>query len=389
VSRKPLRVTIAGGGVAALEALLALRRLAEKRVSIELLSAESEFWYRPLAVAEPFGLGELHGLDLGTVADECGATLTLGSLSSVDADAHVVRTSVGGELEYDALLLAVGAHPVAAVPGAFNFRGPADTDAFRTLLWGMTSGERIAFVVPGGVAWPLPLYELALQTALKRRDVSISLLTHEQEPLDIFGPQAAGAVAQLLAERAVELLTGVYPVEVKEGMLVLAPNGRVEADRVVALPRLEGPAIGGVPVDSQGFIPTDPSGRVRGLADVFAAGDATAFPIKQGGLAAQQADAAAEEIAALAGVELDPHPFRPVLRGLILTGDAPVYARADLTGTGDPFLCGSDALWWPGGKIVGRHLAPFLAERSGLILGEAPYESVAFEADLSSLVPSG
>jgi len=389
VSRKPLRVTIAGGGVAALEALLALRRLADKRVSIELLSAESEFWYRPLAVAEPFGLGELHGLDLGTVADECGATLTLGSLSSVDADAHVVRTSVGGELEYDALLLAVGAHPVAAVPGAFNYRGPADTDAFRTLLWGMTSGERIAFVVPGGVAWPLPLYELALQTALKRRDASISLVTHEQEPLDIFGPQAAGAVAQLLAEREVELLTGVYPVEVKEGVLLLAPNGRVEADRVVALPRLEGPAIGGVPVDSQGFIPTDPSGRVRGLADVFAAGDATAFPIKQGGLAAQQADAAAEEIAALGGVELDPRPFRHVLRGLILTGDAPVYARADLTGAGDPFLCGSDALWWPGGKIVGRHLAPFLAERSGLILGEAPYESVAFEADLSSLVPSG
>lgn len=388
MSRRPLRVLIAGGGVAALEALLALRRLADKRVSIELLSAEPEFWYRPLAVAEPFGMGDLHGLDLGVVADELGATLILGSLSSVDATAHVARTSSDGELEYDALLIAVGSRPVAAVPGAFNFRGPADTDAFRALLSGMTAGERIAFVVPGSVAWPLPLYELALQTALKRRDVSISLVTHEHEPLDIFGPQAAVAIGQLLTERGVELLTDVYPVELEEGVLVLTPKGSVEADRVVTLPRLEGPAIGGVPVDSQGFIPTDPSGRVRGLADVFAAGDATAFPIKQGGLAAQQADAAAEEIAALAGIELDPRPFRPVLRGLILTGEAPVYARAELTGTGDPFLSGSEALWWPRGKIVGRHLGPFLAERSGSILGPPPYESVALEADLSSLIPS-
>jgi sulfide:quinone oxidoreductase len=393
VSRSPLRVTIAGGGVAALEALLALRWLAGERVSIELLSAESEFWYRPLAVAEPFGLGELHALDLGTVADECGATLTLGSLSSVDADTHVARTSVGAELEYDALLLAVGAHPVDAVPGAFNFRGPADTDAVRELMSAMTEGGRIAFAVPGSVAWPLPLYELALQAALdferSRRDVSIALVTHEDEPLHIFGPDAAGAIAQLLAERGVNLLTGLYPVAFENGELALAPQGRIEADRVVALPRLEGPAIGGVPMDAQGFIPTYPSGRVRGLADVFAAGDATAFPIKQGGLAAQQADAAAEEIAALAGVELDPRPFRPVLRGLILTGGVPLYARAELAGTGDPFLCGSEALWWPPGKIVGRYLAPFLAERSGTILGPAPYESVAVKADLSSLTPSG
>jgi sulfide:quinone oxidoreductase len=74
VSGKPLRVVIAGGGVAAIEALLALRRLAAGRVSVELLSAEPQFWYRPLAVAEPFGRVDLHGLDLGSVADECGAT---------------------------------------------------------------------------------------------------------------------------------------------------------------------------------------------------------------------------------------------------------------------------------------------------------------------------
>ena len=52
-----LRVLIAGGGVAGLEALLALRDLAGDRVELTLLSPETEFVYRPMAVAEPFGRG--------------------------------------------------------------------------------------------------------------------------------------------------------------------------------------------------------------------------------------------------------------------------------------------------------------------------------------------
>ena len=81
--------------------------------------------------------------------------------------------------------------------------------------------------------------------------------------------------------------------------------------------------------DAQGFLPTDPFGQVDGEIDVWAAGDATSFPLKQGGIAAQQADAAAESIAARAGAELEPSPFRPVLRGLLLTGMSPRFLRAE------------------------------------------------------------
>ena len=387
MSGKPLRVVIAGGGVAALEALLALRRLAEGLVSVELVSTEPQFWYRPLAVGEPFGLGEVHPLDLGTVADECGATLVLDSLASVDDGARIATTSSGVRLEYDALLISVGARPVAAVPGAFTFRGPADTAAFQQLLSEVVAGEGIAFTVPGSVAWPLPLYELALQTAAHARShvaVETTIVTHEHEPLELFGPDAVTAVKKLIDERRIELVTDRYPVSFVGGLLSLAPEGHLEADRVVTLPRLEGPGIEGVPTDAQGFIPTDLAGYVLGLTDVFAAGDATTFPVKQGGLATQQADAAAEEIASIAGAELVPQPFRPVLRGLILTGGAPFFARAELTGGGNPFESGAEALWWPPGKIVGRYLAPFLAERSGTILGPAPCESLSVAADLST-----
>jgi sulfide:quinone oxidoreductase len=142
----------------------------------------------------------------------------------------------------------------------------------------------------------------------------------------------------------------------------------VPADHVVALPRLRGPSIAGLPHDGRGFVPIDRSGRVRGVEDVFAAGDAADFPIKQGGIAAQQADAAAEAIAAAAGSEVVPRPFDPVLRGLLLTGGERRFLRARVAGgRGATSTAQRDALWWPPAKIVGRYLAPFLAERSGIV----------------------
>jgi sulfide:quinone oxidoreductase len=387
-----LRVLIAGGGVAGLEALLALRQLAEERVEIELLAAEPQFWYRPLAVGEPFDLGALHGLDLGLVADDLGAVLTLGTLDRVDPDAHLAFTPTGTALGYDVLLIAVGARPVAAVPGALTFRGPSDTAAFRSLLDELTTGsaDRLVFALPGGAGWPLPLYELALQTATRVQEsesgAHLVLVTPEERPLGLFGPAASEAITALLEERNVEVCERVCPVAFERNLLSLKPGGTIAADRVVALPRLEGPRIAGVPRDAHGFIQTDASGCVHGLTDVYAAGDATSFPVKQGGLAAQQADAAAEAIAAMAGAELTPQPFRAILRGLILTGGAPLFARAELTGTGQPYEAGTDALWWPPGKIVGRYLAPYLAEHSDAILTPPPAgDSMAVEVELEAL----
>jgi sulfide:quinone oxidoreductase len=374
-AKDSLRVVIAGGGVAALEALLALRRLAEERVSIELLAAEPQFWYRPLAVAEPFESASVHGLDLSVVADELGAALILGTLGSVDAEASVVHTTAGAELEFDALLVAIGARPVEGVPGALTFRGPADTAAFGEVLREIEDGElrRVAFALPSSSVWPLPLYELALQSAVvaSKSGAEIVLVTSEDMPLGLFGGDVSKQVSELLASRGVEVVTGAYPIKFGGGRLVLAPEGTVEADRVVTMPRLEGPRIPGLPSDLNGFIQTDAHGRVAETFNVFAAGDATNFPVKQGGLAAQQADAAAESIAALAGVALEPKPFEPVLRGLLLTGGEPLFARTALAKPGDDASASPDALWWPPGKIAGRHLAPFLAEHAEAILGSA------------------
>ncbi|HEY8776453.1 MAG TPA: hypothetical protein VIM33_08265 [Gaiellaceae bacterium] len=86
------RVVIAGGGVAALEAALALRALAEDRVSVEMLAPEPQFWYRPLAVAESFDLGEVRQFELPELAAAAGATFSLGALAGVDAGRRLART---------------------------------------------------------------------------------------------------------------------------------------------------------------------------------------------------------------------------------------------------------------------------------------------------------
>jgi sulfide:quinone oxidoreductase len=386
-SRK-LRVVIAGGGVAALEAMVALRALAEERVSIELLAPDRDFFYRPLSVAEPFGAGEVERFDLEGLALGCDARHTLGSLVAVYPDEHRIRTSRGAFFEYDRLLIAIGARTRKALAGALTFRDQTDAGMMRALLEDLERGDvkHVVFALPGGVTWPLPLYELALLTAshaaeLAAEDVRLTVVTPEDAPLALLGREASEAVRTLLAERGISLLTGTYPDAFEDGRLRVVPGEPVEADRVVSLPRLSGIPLAGVLQDDDSFIPTDGHGRVVGLADVYAAGDLTTFPVKQGGLAAQQADAVAEAIAAEAGVLVEPRPFDPVLRGLLLTGSVGLYLRTELGGgRGETSVAHGEALWWPRAKIAARYLGPYLAEHAGLGYRTAkPAEGSFFE----------
>jgi sulfide:quinone oxidoreductase len=363
-----MKVTIVGGGVAALEAMIALRRLAEERADIELVTPTAEFSYRPLAVAEPFGLGKVREFDIVRLAQMHGARMHLAGVRAVRPEEHRIETWDGRTLDYEILLLAIGGNTVPAVPGAVTMQGPGYAGRFRTVLRELEERHvrRVAFAVPAGTSWALPLYELALMTAKRVRDlrlgkVELSLVTPEAEPLELFGPRASAAVRELLEQRGVRLRTGRTPDELSAGELRLVPGGSIAAERVVSLPRLRGPFLTGLPHDRDGFIPVDSHQYVAHQLDVYAAGDATTCPIKQGGVAAQQADAAAESIAARAGAPIDPRPFRPVLRGLLLTGAEPRYMRSDVSGTEETSEISEHSLWWPPGKIAGRYLAPTLA----------------------------
>ena len=367
------RVLIAGGGAGGLEAMLALHALAGERVEVELLAPEETFAYRPLAVGEPFRFAEVLRMPLSELVEAHGARHRRDALVGVDAEHRLVHTHSGETLEYDFLVVAIGTRPLEAVPGALTFRGPEDVAAFTDLLERVESGElrRLVFAVPGGVGWPLPIYELAVLTGWRLRSkliagASLEVVTAEEHPLAMFGHAAGRAVEAMLEVEDVALRPSTHPVSLDDGVLGIVPGDSMPADAVVAGARPEGRHIPGLPADERGFVSIDRHARVPGVDRVFAVGDITAFPVKQGGIATQHADAAAEMIAAEVGAALEPRPFRPVLRGLLLVGEAPVYLSTDLSGAeGDRETVDWRPLWWPPDKIAGRYLGPALAGAAG------------------------
>ncbi len=388
------RALIAGGGVAGLETLLALHSLAADLLEITVLAPELKFVNLSMSAEQPFKPQRLRGLRLEETAHELGAHWHQGALDRVEHERHIVVTRDREELSYDRLVLALGAHPEREwhSPEVLTYHGGRDASDYRLLLHQLLEGRinKIAFVKPAGASWPMPLYDLALMTAVEcaapgRAEVELSLITPEEEPLGIFGKSASVAIRRLLEESGVALHTSSYGLPARDGWLEITPGGqRLPVDRIVTEPRLVGPRLRGIPCGQDGFIQTDAHGRLAGLDDVFAAGDATAFPIKQGGLAAQQADAVAEAIAGSVGADIDPQPFRPILRGLLLTGGPARYLRSDISGrAGDDSVISEDVLWWPPDKIAGRYLAPYLASQVGEVLDVMPQDEHAIPVEIA------
>ena len=359
-------VVIAGGGVGAIESLLALRDLSDGAIDVTIVAPDDRFVLKALTVAEPFAAGMQSDIgSLAEIAHANGATFRRAAVSEVRPDHHTVVLSDGHELGYDSLILSPGAVRKIAFDPALTF-DTSHPQALGGLLADLEQGysSSVAFVVPAGVTWPLPLYEIALMTARQvagmGREVRLLFATPEPAPLAIFGPEAATALDQLLTAAGIEVRCGV-PVSVTRGAIELGRDEHIPVDRVVSLPLLEGPRLAGLPANADGFIPVDDYSRVPGVADVYAIGDATDLLVKQGGLACQQADVAARHIVSEAGGQLPAEPLKPVLRGRLLTGGTERFLRRDLQGPGG--TVDEEPLWWPPAKVSGAYLGPWLAGR--------------------------
>jgi sulfide:quinone oxidoreductase len=367
-----LEVVIAGGGVAALEAALALRDMAGDRIALRLVTPSSEFVYRPMTVREPLAFARAERFPIREIADHAQAELLHDKLVAVDVPAGEVHNESGATLRFDALLLGLGARPRARYEHAITLDDQRLDEQLHGLIQDLEDGylKRLALVIPPRMGWPMPIYDLAMLISKRAYDMNvdtaIALLTPEAAPLQIFGDQASEGVTQLLEERGIELITSAYCEIPGSGHIEISPGDRrMEFDRIIALPELHGMAVPGVPADPDGFIPAGVHRDVTGAERVYAAGDGTDFAVKHGGIAAQQADVAASAIAALAGADVEPLEFDPVLHAVLLTGDAPRYLSARITGGhGASSRISTEPTWDPPTKIVARYLAPFL-ERAG------------------------
>lgn len=372
--RPPAQVLIAGGGVGAVEAALALRALAGERVRVTLISPDPVFHYRPAATLEAFDDRPPLKYDLKAIVADLGAEYHAGAIESVASERRTVRTTAGARLGYDALILATGARAVASIPGALTFRDQRDVHRIRRVLAELEAGavRRVVFAVPSGCSWPLPMYELALLCAARAHEhgveAELSLVSSEPAPLALFGTDASRLLGGLLADRDVRFVPSAAATGVRrDGALMLQFDGAIAADRVVAAPELRGRRITGVPASWWGFVPTDLYGRVEGIEGVYAAGDVTTFPVKQGGLATQQADRVAHTIAADLGAPVKELRAGHILRTRLLGGPKPVVLRTELDAWGRPTEATLEHVDKHGdaasAKVLARYLTPYLETR--------------------------
>jgi sulfide:quinone oxidoreductase len=361
---------VCGAGFAGVEGLLRLRRLAGDQVDITVVSPADQLVYRPLAVLEPFAAGAVRRYPIERIVADAGARWLRDGLAWVDRNDRAVHTIGGRELPYDALLLAVGGRELPSSEHELVFTGRDAKRRYGRLLAAVDAREvgSLAFVVPDGPSWPLPLYELALLTAQHGRDsdrqLDISLVTAEQRPLPAFGGEAGEAITRLLQEAGVTLYVNSRAKVTGARHLILEPSGlELYPDRIVTLPAITGPNIRGIPGDAvDRFLHVDEFCRVPDTdGRIFAAGDATDLPVKQGGVGAQQADTAAAGIAHLAGLVEAPEALRPVIRATLLTGRRPLYLAAHMiAGQGWMAQVFDEAPWSVDAKVVAEELGPYL-----------------------------
>jgi sulfide:quinone oxidoreductase len=379
---QPFHVVVAGGGLAGLETLLTLHKLAGDSLALTLVEPRTELVLRALEPATPSSAGQPRRASIDEVVATAGAQVVRSGLDRVDPDAQTIRTRDGHRLDYDALVVAVGARPVVAIRSALTWWPGGDRKPFAQLIADAERGcvERIAFIVPSRYAWPLPAYELALMAARRveqaGRRADLRIITPEPAPLAIFGVAGSAAVARELDGAGVAFSgNAIAAVRGDERVVVEVWPGsrRFAVDRVVALPRAHGPDVAGLRADIEGFLATDEHCRVRGTRNVWAIGDAANKLPKHGGLAARQANFVAQEIAGLAGSCVPTSPYVPLLRAELRTGRRPLWLQRDISDPLDAGAAGHVPLWSPPGRIVARRLGALRAahdEPAGLRLAQ-------------------
>ena len=363
-----LRVIIVGGGVAALETALALHDLAGELVELTVIAPNDQFFYRPMTVREPFAFGAAKRYPLQPILDETNAKWVADGLSFVDPDKQIAHTNGGVELPYDVLTLAMGAKAHPRYTHAITIDAASMDETLHGIIQDVEQGyvKSLAFVAPARMPWQLPMYELALMAAGRAYDMNVDLevtiVTPEDAPLAIFGSGASTGVAELLERAKIQSINSAYAEVPRPGEVVINPGDRrLHFDRVIALPELFGPSVRGIPLGENGFIRVNQYGKVPDVGPIFAAGDVTNFAVKHGGISAQQADVAAESIAALAGAPVTPKPFDPVIHGMLLTDSKPVYLTAHIAGGhGFSSEISDTPTWSPATKIAAKYLAPSL-----------------------------
>ena len=409
------RVLVAGGGFGGLEAAFYLRMRLGDNADITLVSDKDYFLFKPNTIYIPFGLDpERLKVGLERPTRRKSISFVEDRVREVDPDNKRAATD-GHSLSYDYLVLATGAdmRPVeieGLAEHAETVWTPRQMLKLRLALYELLEDaregrhRRVLFLVAPNNKCAGPLYELILMldTWLRRKEarenVDLAFSTYEQSYVQAFGPRLHGIVAGEFDRRDIAGHTARVATKVEPEAVRYASGESQPYDLLVAFSpyaaEVEYPRL---PGDDRGFVSADLSSRqVVGYPDIYVAGDAGDFPVKQAFLAFLQADAAAEHISArILGEEEPAAGFEPLSMCVMEQFDKATFAQVPLRLTGveerpvevDPaapgdYRVGSYPAWRLGKKALGYYL-PFRFALGNPFHAGAPWK--VMEAGLKAM----
>jgi sulfide:quinone oxidoreductase len=405
----PPRVVVLGSGFAGLETAFRLRQEAGDEVKLVVVSDTDDFLFKPGTIYLPFGEAAAKlRIPLARAMRRRDITLHVDKVVRVDTGRGAVRTDRGDTIDYDHLVIATGASmrpdevPGLAeharqiwTPGQMHGLG----DDLQRVVQLARRGQRqhVLFVVPPNNKCAGPLYEIAfmLDTWLRRRevrgDVDITFTTYESDFIQAFGPKLHDIASNRFALREIDAYTKAAVTKVSEREAAFADGSVRPFDLMVTFPQYVAAAdYPGLPVDSRGFLHCHKASRaVVGHDEIYAAGDAGDFPVKQADLALLQAGAIALDIAAAVRRRPPEGGFEPISRYVFEMFDSAAFAQVPLRVTGalagsvivdeaaaTQYRAGTSVAWRTGRKVLGEYLSmrfrrglPVHAGAAGRIMG--------------------
>jgi sulfide:quinone oxidoreductase len=382
------RIAVLGGGFGGLEAAFFLRMRLHDRAHITLVSDQDHFLFKPNTIYIPFGLNpDKLKIPLDRPTRRKHIDLIQARVREVDPDTNTVSGD-RVKLPYDFLVIATGANMrPAEIPGLAEYAQtiwtPADMlrlrAAYGELLADTREGKRrqVLFLIPPNNKCAGPLYEMVfmLETWLRRqhaRDrVDITWSTYETGYIQAFGPRLNETVTAEFERRGIRGYKNYAVTTVDEKEVTYGNGERLSYDLLISFPPyVASTPFPGLPSDDRGFLATDLSTRqVVGHPEIYAAGDAGDFPVKQAFLAFLQADAVADHLSSqilgrAPSVNFEPNSmcvmeqfdkatFAQVPLRLTGVAERPVEVRPDANGA---YRVGSSLLWRPGKKLLGVYL---------------------------------
>ena len=346
------RIVIVGGGFAGSWCARALaRRLRGKPVEVVLINRTNYFLFTPLLVAAGAG-GVEPRLVVVSIRRFIGAAeFIMAEVRSIDRAAKEVEYAVPGlegtrRLRYDHLALCLGSVTrLPPVPGlvehGFEMKSLADAIGLRDRMIQMLEiaetvedpalrRELLHFVVVGGNYTGVEVageFDAVIRRARKkyrrvrREEIKFTLVEMMPRILPALDEELATFATEKMRGRGIDvrLKTTVTAIEPTRATL---STGEVLSTRTVIWCAGIAPspviARSGLPTDAKGYILCEPTLRVQGMKEIWAAGDSAVAPAPGGGQypptaqhATRLGEALAKNImAALEGREPEPTRLR-------------------------------------------------------------------------------